>query len=135
RDVKPDNVLLEASTGRALVTDFGIARILEAETPADGVIRGTPQFVSPEVAQGGAGDARSDLYALGVTAWLASTGRLPFEGTSAAAIVLAHVQTAAPSLAAAAPRLPARFSLAIDRCLRKAPAERWPNAEALAAEI
>lgn len=135
RDVKPDNILLEASTGRALVTDFGIARALEADTPADGVIRGTPQYVSPEVAQGEPGDARSDLYALGVTAWLASTGRLPFEGTSAAAIVLAHVQTAAPSLAAAAPRLPARFALAIDRCLRKPSAERWPSADALAAEI
>jgi len=134
RDVKPDNVLLDAASGRAMVTDFGIARRDSHETPADGTVRGTPQYVSPEVVQGGRGDARSDLYSLGVTAWMAAAGRTPFEGASAAALVLAHVHAAPPSLAAHA-RVPERFARAVDRCLAKDPAARWPTAEAFAAEI
>jgi hypothetical protein len=137
RDVKPDNVLLDRASGRAMVTDFGIARRDthdRHDTPADGAVRGTPQFVSPEVVQGGRGDARSDLYSLGVTAWMAAAGRPPFEGASAAALVLAHVHAAPPSLAAHA-RVPERFARAVDRCLAKDPADRWPTADAFAAEI
>ena len=133
-DVKPDNVLLDAGSGRAMVTDFGIAHVLARTTPNDGVVRGTPQYVSPEVAQGARGDARSDLYSLGVTAWFAAAGRLPFDGGSAAALVLAHVHSPAPSLGDAA-RVPLRFVGAVDRCLRKDPAERWSSADALAAEL
>ena len=78
RDVKPDNVLLETATGRALVADFGIAAIAgEAST---GRSAGTPEFMSPEQALGREVDARSDLYSLGVTAYYALSGRLPFEG-------------------------------------------------------
>jgi len=135
RDVKPDNVLLEESTGRALVTDFGIAHALGAVTPVDGIVRGTPQYVSPEVAQGDVADARSDLYSLGVTAWMASTGRLPFAGATPAALLLAHVQTPAPPLAGVVPGLPARFCSAVDRCLAKRPDARWPSAEEFAAEL
>lgn len=133
-DVKPDNILLDAVSGRAMVTDFGIAHVLARTTPLDGVVRGTPQYVSPEVAQGARGDARSDLYSLGITAWFATAGRLPFDGGSAAALVLAHVHSPAPSLGDAA-RVPVRFVRAVDRCLRKDPAERWPSAEALAADL
>ena len=133
-DVKPDNILLDASSGRAMVSDFGIARSVAQSTPVDGVARGTPQYASPEVLQGGKGDARSDLYSLGVTAWMAAAGRHPFVTGSAAALVLAHVHSAPPPLAGAA-RVPARFAAAVDRCLRKDPAERWANAEAFAVEI
>ncbi len=135
RDVKPDNILLDRETGRAMVTDFGIARALTTDTPGDGSVAGTPQYVSPEVARGADGDARSDLYSLGVTAWVAAAGRLPFEGSSAAALLLAHVHSLPPSIATAAPRLPLRFAQAVDRCLLKAPDERWPSADAFAAEV
>ncbi|MBX3175106.1 MAG: serine/threonine protein kinase [Gemmatimonadaceae bacterium] len=135
RDIKPDNVLLEESTGRALVTDFGIALALGTATPAEGVLRGTPQYISPEVAQGETATAHSDLYSLGVTAWMAAAGRLPFESTSPAALLLAHVQTPAPPLAATVAGIPARFAAAIDRCLAKRPAERWESAERLVAEL
>lgn len=134
RDVKPDNVLLDAVSGRAMVADFGIARSADHEASHDGVIRGTPQYVSPEVALGAPGDARSDLYALGALAWMAATGRPPFRAESVAALLLAHVHAPVPPLAGAA-RVPARFAAAVDRCLAKDPAARWPSAESFAAEI
>jgi predicted Ser/Thr protein kinase len=135
RDVKPDNVLLDRESGRAMVTDFGIAHALGVATPQPGVVLGTPQYVSPEVAQGATGDARSDLYSLGVTAWVAIAGRLPFEGASPAALLLAHVQSPVPSLAHAAPDLPPRLVAAIDRCLAKDVDARWASADAFAAEL
>jgi serine/threonine-protein kinase len=136
RDVKPDNVLLEREGGRAMVTDFGIARPVETgDTPHSGQIRGTPQYMSPEQAAGGAVDARSDLYSLGVTAFLAASGRLPFEAGSVAGYVSMHASESAPPVASLAPRLPARFAAAVDRCLAKDPADRPAAAEELAWEI
>ncbi len=135
RDVKPDNILIETGSGRALVTDFGIALGLDSPTRSDGAVRGTPQYVSPEVAQGAIADARSDIYSLGVTAWVAATGRLPFGGESPAALLLAHVQSVPPPLASAAPGLAPRLTSAIDRCLAKDPGARWPSLDALAAEF
>src|SRR5438132_9005315 len=75
RDVKPDNILLESSTSRVLVADFGIAAAA-GEAAADG-IAGTPEFMSPEQALGTMLDARSDLYSLGATAFFACSGRFP----------------------------------------------------------
>jgi len=133
RDVKPDNVLLEYESGRALVTDFGIARGAGgADTPPSGSVRGTPQYMSPEQAAGAAVDARSDLYSLGVTAFFAATGRLPFEAASVAGYLTQHATAAAPPVSSLSPRLPLPFSAAIDRCLAKDPADRPPSAEALA---
>src|ERR1041384_3392566 len=77
RDVKPDNILLERSTGRVLVADFGIAAAL-GNASADGVT-GTPEVMSPEQVLGKPLDARPDLYALGATAYFAFSGRYPFE--------------------------------------------------------
>ena len=77
RDIKPDNILLEAGTGRALVTDLGIAH---AEGTAVSGAAGTPHYVAPELLAGGTPSAASDLYALGTTAWVALTGKRPFEG-------------------------------------------------------
>src|SRR5688500_12032194 len=80
RDVKPDNILLEHGSGRALVTDFGIAHVADVhETPAGGQPVGTPHYMSPEQGAGGPVDARSDLYALGATLFVAATGRPPFQ--------------------------------------------------------
>jgi serine/threonine-protein kinase len=133
RDIKPDNILLERESGRAMVTDFGIAQVVEAgDTPVSGAIRGTPQYMSPEQAIGGEVSAHSDLYSLGVTAFLAASGRLPFESNSVAGFLSKHAEAPAPSLATHAPKLPARFALLIDQCLQKDPTARPDSAEALA---
>jgi predicted Ser/Thr protein kinase len=135
RDVKPDNILIERETGRALVTDFGIARAASSGTPAAGAMAGTPRYLSPEVARGEAGDGRADLYALGVTAWYALTGRHPIDAPNVAALLVRQASESPPSLASTAPEVPGRFARAIDRCLAILPDDRWPGADALATEI
>ena len=135
RDVKPDNILLERESGRALVTDFGIARAAVSETPLPGIAAGTPHYLSPEVARGESADGRADLYALGVTAWYALTGRTPFDTANVPALLVRQASEAPPPLAEYAPGVPARFTRAIDRCLATNAADRWPAADALAVEV
>jgi serine/threonine-protein kinase len=133
RDVKPDNVLLERSSGRVVVTDFGIARTARApDATGDSEIVGTPRYMSPEQASGDTVDGRSDLYSLGAVAFFAAAGRPPFDAASAAAVLAKHAIEPAPPLAAVRTGLPPRFVAAVDRCLAKDPAERWPSAEELA---
>jgi len=137
RDVKPDNILLEAGTGRALVTDFGIAHGGAASvTSTDpGKIMGTANFMSPEQAAGEAIDGRSDMYALGVVGYLAVSGRLPFEASNLPALLVRQATENAPSVLGAAPGLPSSLGSAIDRCLARDPAERFADGEALAAAL
>jgi eukaryotic-like serine/threonine-protein kinase len=136
RDVKPDNILLERDTGRALVTDFGIARRADASgTTAVGEVLGTAQYMSPEQATGEAVDGRSDLYALGVVAFYALSGRLPFDAPDVAALLAMHITRPAPPLASAAPGVPGTLAQAVDRCLVKDPAHRFQTGEALAEAV
>src|ERR1043165_1891646 len=127
RDVKPDNILLEAGTGRALVTDFGIAR--GGRDPGSvidrGAVMGTAHFMSPEQAAGEPIDGRSDIYGLGVVGYLAVSGRLPFESPSLPTLLLRRALEEAPSVMRAAPGLPPALGAAIDRCLAREPAERF----------
>ncbi|MDP2955266.1 MAG: serine/threonine-protein kinase [Longimicrobiales bacterium] len=133
RDVKPDNILLEAGSGRALVTDFGIAHVsAEVGLTAVGEVLGTPEFMSPEQAGGEAVDAKSDLYSLGVVGHYMLSGRLPFQGATAAATLAKHLTQPAPPLASVAPALPVALTQAVDRCLEKDPAERFADGEELA---
>jgi eukaryotic-like serine/threonine-protein kinase len=134
RDVKPDNLLLDRESGRTLVTDFGIARDLGSAAHAlttDGMVLGTVAYMSPEQAAGEPLDGRSDVYALGVVGFLLLTGQLPFDG-SPQAILVAHVTKPAPALQSLAPEVPAAIARVIDRCLQKAPADRYESAEQLA---
>jgi eukaryotic-like serine/threonine-protein kinase len=133
RDVKPDNVMLERATGRAVVTDFGIARHVDAEaTPSAGTPMGTPQFMSPEQACGEPGDARSDLYSLGATMYFAATGRLPFEAPTVVALLAQHATAAPRPARELRPTLPEKFAALLDRCLAKDPAMRPASADAIA---
>ncbi len=132
RDVKPDNILIERATDRALVTDFGIALGRRTPETAGGQIVGTARYMSPEQACGEPVDARSDLYSLGATLFYALTGRAPFEGANSPAILTKHVYETAPLVQALRPELPAKLAALVDRLLRKAPAERFQTADDLA---
>ncbi|MCC6241617.1 MAG: serine/threonine protein kinase [Gemmatimonadaceae bacterium] len=133
RDIKPENILLERGTGRAVVTDFGIARAdFNPSLTQDGYILGTVHYMSPEQSSGEAIDGRSDLYALGCVGFFALSGTLPFTGSSPQAILIAHATKEPPSLAAVAPDVPLALVNAIDRCLRKDPDARFATGEALA---
>jgi hypothetical protein len=132
RDVKPDNILVDRD-GRIVVTDFGIARDLKATSlTSSGMVMGTVHYMSPEQATDEALDGRSDLYGLGVVGFWMLSGRLPFEEQNAAALLVAHATRPAPLLADVAPGVPAALAAVIDRCLAKAPNDRWPTGEALA---
>jgi serine/threonine-protein kinase len=137
RDVKPDNILLEEGTGRVLVADFGIARSAESAVSDPGRLAGTPAFMSPEQAAGDRVDGRSDLYSLGLVAHFALTGELPFhEARQSPAKTLARrLEGDCPSLAHRVPHAPAALVAAVDRCAALDPAERFPDAAALAAAL
>jgi len=132
RDVKPDNIMIERATERALVTDYGIALGTRAAESAGGPVVGTARFMSPEQACGEPVDARSDLYSLGATFFYALTGRAPFEGTNLPAILTKHVYETAPLVQTLRPELPAKLAAVVDRLLRKAPAERFQTGDDLA---
>jgi serine/threonine protein kinase len=132
RDVKPANVMF-TSDGRTVVTDFGIARMLGGtQLTATGVGIGTPEYMSPEQGQGGALDARSDVYSLGALAYELLTGRLPFTGDTPFAVVLKHVRDPLPPATAANPALPAAVDGVLAKAMAKDPAARYPSVTELA---
>ena len=137
RDVKPDNILLEAGTGRALMTDFGIAHGGADPGPATdpGKITGTAHYMSPEQAANEPVDGRSDIYSLGVVGYLAVSGRLPFEAANLPALLVRQATEAAPTVTRVAPGLSPALGDAIDRCLERDPEERFADGEALAAAL
>jgi eukaryotic-like serine/threonine-protein kinase len=133
RDVKPDNILIEASTGRAMVTDFGIAAVI-GDGESD-VVSGTPEYMSPEQALGATIDSRSDLYGLGATAFYAFAGRPPFEGRTAEEVLARQVTELPPPLASLGIAVPRKLASLIDQCLAKDSASRPASAESLAEQI
>lgn len=133
RDVKPDNILIEAGTGRVLVADFGIASVAGAES--DGPVSGTPEFISPEAVLGKSVDARSDLYALGATAYYAFSGRLPIEGKTPTEVLAKHVSDAPAPLASHGLTVPRKVGALVDRCLAKDPEHRPDSATTLAEQL
>jgi serine/threonine protein kinase len=131
RDIKPDNVLLDRDTGRAMVTDFGIARAAESGSrlTQTGIAVGTPAFMSPEQAMGEKEvDGRSDLYSVGVIGYLMLAAKLPFEATSTPAMLMKHVSETPPPLRAFRPDAPGVLVDILDRCLAKKPQDRWESA-------
>ena len=136
RDIKPDNILIEVGSGRAMVLDFGIARQASGGSLTEvGHVVGTPEYMSPEQAAGEPMDGRSDLYSLGVVGYLALTGRAPFEATSASALLSMHLTQPPAPVASVRPGVPRPLADAIDRCLRKSPEERFTSGEELASAL
>jgi serine/threonine-protein kinase len=131
RDVKPDNILIERDTGRALVSDFGIARASEGETrlTLTGVAVGTPAYMSPEQALGERElDGRSDVYSLGIVGYHMLVGEQPFKASSAAAMLVKHVSEIPPRVNSKRPEVPSYLAHALDRAMSKRPEDRWANA-------
>jgi serine/threonine-protein kinase len=139
RDVKPSNVMMAQREGvmRAVLTDFGIARIVTGST---GITRtgmlGTLEYVAPEqIEESSAVDGRADIYALGVMLFQMVTGELPFKGENPAATVLAHLQKPAPNPRDIVPDLPDYVTGAILRALQKSPDMRFQTAHEFAEAV
>lgn len=141
RDLKPDNVMLERATGRALLMDFGISRTISADTVARagltrvGEVVGTPEYMSPEQASADSIDGRSDLYSLGLVAFFAASGRVAMSGESTQRILVRQLTEPVPSIASARSDLPNALIEAIDRCTAKEAVDRFASAEALVEAI
>src|SRR5881296_2953963 len=137
RDVKPDNILLEGSRGRVVVTDFGIAKALSSTTgpatlTATGVAIGTPHYMSPEQAAGDREiDGRSDIYSLGVVSYQMLTGELPFQAPTVPGILMKHITERAPLVTERCNDCPDDLAACVMRSLEKDPEDRWPTADAL----
>lgn len=137
RDVKPANILVDPA-GRALLTDFGIARAAEDTTShltMTGTAIGTVSFASPEQLRDLPVDARSDQYSLACTAFALLTGAPPYAGGSPTATIFSHVQDPIPSASARNPSLPAAVDQVFARALAKNPADRFPDSGSFAAAL
>ena len=133
RDIKPANILFTAE-GEPVLTDFGIAKLLEdaAHLTATGGVVGSPFYMPPEQATGGAVDARSDQYALGVALYEMATGRVPFQGNSAVAVMTQHLNSAPPPPRTVNAALPVAVETVLLKALAKRPAERFGSVGELA---
>lgn len=136
RDLKPDNVLLRED-GTAVLTDFGIARAVSGYNSSTGhnMTIGTPQYLSPEQAQGRPLDHRVDFYALGVTLYKAATGEVPFNATDWFELARMHVEDPPPGLRKKRPDISKRFERVVVKCLAKHPDDRYASAAKLAADL
>ncbi|MEO7730987.1 MAG: serine/threonine-protein kinase [Kofleriaceae bacterium] len=134
RDLKPDNVMLLAQYDErdvVKVLDFGVAKSMDegqAHMTATGAVIGTPMYLSPEQAMGGAIDARSDLYSFGVVLYQMAAGRLPFTASSITGLLVAHVTELPPPLLEVAPDVHPGLAALVDELLRKEPAGRPSSA-------
>ncbi len=134
RDVKPANILLQRGDGWPFLADFGIATLRTSEHSRAEVTKrfGTPEFMSPEQALGAwDADHRGDIYSLGLVAFLALAGRMPFPGGSPVAHAAQRVVLDAPPLRDVAPDVPPRLAKVVDRCLARRRERRWQTAAAL----
>lgn len=138
RDVKPENILLEAKSGRAMLADFGIARVEDAATSVTmtGIAVGTPSYMSPEQAVGASGvDGRSDIYSLGVVGYRMLMGRLPFSGPGARELMAQHATAKPDDLVLAVAPADRELARVIMGAMEKDPATRWARAEDLRDEL
>ncbi|MDQ3162524.1 MAG: protein kinase, partial [Actinomycetota bacterium] len=135
RDVKPQNVLL-GSDGRARVTDFGIARSLDAVGRTEtGTVLGTSHYIAPEQARGERVDAQTDVYSFGVVLYELLAGDVPFPGDNFLTVAMKHVNDEVPSVLERRPDTPLRLASLIESCMAKLPPERPGSMDAVVGEL
>jgi eukaryotic-like serine/threonine-protein kinase len=134
RDLKPQNVIVDEE-GKAVVTDFGIARAGVSEITQTGSVMGTPHYLSPEQAQGFEVTSVSDLYSIGVILYEALTGRVPFEGESAVAVAMKQVSQTPQRPSSVNPRVSPALDAVVMRALEKEPGQRFQSADAFIAAL
>ncbi|HEX2780405.1 MAG TPA: protein kinase [Gemmatimonadaceae bacterium] len=139
RDIKPDNVMIDRSSGRVTVTDFGIARAATGDgvrLTATGIAIGTPAYMSPEQCAGERDvDGRSDLYSLGVVAYQMLTGSLPFSAATTPAMLVKHLSEVPVDVRTKRKDVPASLAAIVMKLLAKAPEDRYPDGAALLAAL
>src|SRR3954470_21115577 len=135
RDVKPQNVLID-SEGRAKVTDFGIARSLEADgLTQTGRVLGTTDYVSPEQAMGRGVDARTDIYSLGVLLYEMLTGEVPFTAETVVGVAMKHVNEDMPDVQRRRPEVSSALAAVVERATSKDPKQRYPDMASCLADL
>ena len=133
RDVKPQNIIISRE-GKIKVADFGIARVTSTETISASTM-GSVHYISPEQARGGACDARSDIYSLGITMFEMVTGQVPFDGENSVAVAIKHIQDPMPSPKQIEPGISSNMDKIILKCTQKNPAYRYPSMAALLLDL
>jgi len=135
RDIKPSNIMIDED-GRAVLMDFGLAREdYQQKLTVDGSIVGTPEYISPERAQGEHADARSDIYALGVVLYEMLTGDVPFLGQSALATLRKQIEETPDPVSRTVPNVSPGLEAVVRRALAKDPVERYQDLIELALDL
>lgn len=138
RDIKPANIMLNEDTGRAVLTDFGIVKLIGSQSmafTATGALIGTPAYMSPEQALGKSGDHRVDIYSLGVMLFQMVTGTLPFDADTPLAVVMKHVSSPTPEPSSIIPDIPWGLQEVIMKAMAKSPEDRFSSAGEMAAAL
>ncbi|HET9423850.1 MAG TPA: bifunctional serine/threonine-protein kinase/formylglycine-generating enzyme family protein [Gemmatimonadaceae bacterium] len=135
RDIKPQNVLLDADSGRALVTDFGIARTTDSSLTATGMFVGTPTYLAPEQVTGEPSDHRADIYALGVMAYEMLSGRPPFDGPTPTAILMKRLAGPPEPITVVRRDTPVELERVVEACLAADPEQRFQTASDIVAAL
>ncbi|MEP7085854.1 MAG: protein kinase [Gemmatimonadota bacterium] len=138
RDIKPENILIDRESGRAMVTDFGIARAAEgdAQLTATGVAIGTPAYMSPEQALGEKeADGRSDIYSLGVVGYVMLTGELPFKASNTPSMMMKHLSEKLRPVREVRGDAPPDIAAIVEHALAKKPEDRFSSAAEMASAL
>jgi eukaryotic-like serine/threonine-protein kinase len=135
RDIKPGNIIYDRDNGVAKITDFGIARMLDASRTRSGTVLGTPSYMSPEQVAGKKVDGRSDLFSLGTTLYQLLTGSLPFAGDSVATLMYGITHADPRPIRKVRRGLPVCVARLVTKALQKDPARRFADGEAMAAAL